>query len=166
MRLLPQQRHVQVAAAAPLALRGALQPRGHAHECALPVGEGPDHAGAPAYLPVQALDGVVGPDPPPVLAGRPSVRQCLGVAIHDDLGGLARLHGADGLEHGRGLRAPRLRYLRQHIPVKADRETPAGGHERNSRQRPEDSVKPSSAPITSRHPSSFTPMATITATFS
>ena len=39
-------------------------------------------------------------------------------------------------------------------------------HERNSRQHSEDSVKPSAAPMTSRYPSSLTPMATITATFS
>ena len=39
-------------------------------------------------------------------------------------------------------------------------------HERNSRQHSADSVKPSAAPMTSRYPSSLTPMATITATFS
>ena len=37
---------------------------------------------------------------------------------------------------------------------------------RKSRQHSADSVKPSAAPMTSRKPSSFTPMATITATFS
>ena len=39
-------------------------------------------------------------------------------------------------------------------------------HERNSRQHSVDSVKPSAAPMTSRQPSSFAPMATVTATFS
>ncbi len=38
--------------------------------------------------------------------------------------------------------------------------------ERKSRQHSDDSVKPSAAPITSLYPSSFTPMATMTATFS
>ena len=40
------------------------------------------------------------------------------------------------------------------------------GRERNSRQHSADSVKPSAAPMTSQYPSSLTPMATITATFS
>lgn len=68
VRLPFQQRHVQIAAGAPLALGHVLEPRGHEHEGAFPVGERPDRAGASAYLAVQALDGVVGPDPLPVLA--------------------------------------------------------------------------------------------------
>ena len=39
-------------------------------------------------------------------------------------------------------------------------------HDRNSRQHSADSVKPSAAPMTSRQPSSLTPIATIAATFS
>ena len=39
-------------------------------------------------------------------------------------------------------------------------------HDRKSRQHSLDSVKPSAQPTTSRHPSSFTPIATMTATFS
>lgn len=39
-------------------------------------------------------------------------------------------------------------------------------HDRKSRQHSADSVKPSAHSITSRQPSSFTPMATMTATFS
>ena len=39
-------------------------------------------------------------------------------------------------------------------------------HDRKSRQHSADSVKPSAAPMISRYPSSLTPMATITATFS
>lgn len=39
-------------------------------------------------------------------------------------------------------------------------------HERNSLQHSEDSVKPSAAPMASRHPSPLTPIFTITATFS
>lgn len=50
MRSLVQQRHVQVASRAPLALRDVLEPRGHEHEGALAVGEGADHARSAAYL--------------------------------------------------------------------------------------------------------------------
>lgn len=71
MRLPFQQGHVQVAAGAPLALSHVLQPRGHEHEGAPPVREGSDHAGSPADLAVQPLDGVVGAYAPPVLAGEP-----------------------------------------------------------------------------------------------
>ena len=39
-------------------------------------------------------------------------------------------------------------------------------HDRKSRQHSDDPVKPSAQPMTSRQPSSFTPIATITATFS
>ena len=39
-------------------------------------------------------------------------------------------------------------------------------HDKKSCQHSLDSVKPSAQPMTSRYPSPFTPMATITATFS
>nr|WP_275100612.1 hypothetical protein [Olsenella uli] len=55
-------------------------------------------------------------------------------------------------------------------PSPADMRTPRGprdlSHERSPRQRSEDSAWPPAAPTASRQPSSFTPMATITATFS
>ena len=67
VRLLAQQRHVQIAPRAPLALGHVLEPGGHEQERGPLVGEGADHAGVPAYLPVQALDGVVCAYAPPVL---------------------------------------------------------------------------------------------------
>ena len=73
MRLLVQQRRIQVATGAPLTLGDVLQPRGHEHEGAPSVREGAHHAGSPADLAVEPLDGVVGPDPPPVLAGEARV---------------------------------------------------------------------------------------------
>lgn len=92
MRLPLQQSHVQIAPRAPLALGHVLEPRGHEHEGALPVGERPDHARAPADLAVQALDGVVGAYAPPVLAREARVRQGLGVSVADDLRGLLQPH--------------------------------------------------------------------------
>ena len=147
MRLLVQQRHVQVAAGAPLAPRDVLEPRGHEHEGASSVREGAHHPGAPADLAVEPLDGVVGPDPPPVGGGEPRVRQGLGAAPADGLRGilephgfrlvgdlgslpprrLARLHDVDRLEHRGDLRAPRLRRLRQNAPVEADGAALVGG---------------------------------------
>ena len=96
-----------------------LEPGGHEHESAPPVWEGTDHARAPADLSVQALDCVVGAYASPVLAREPRVGQGLGAALAHDLGrlpelgllelgrdlerlglgGLARLHGVDRLEH-------------------------------------------------------------------
>ena len=92
---------------------------GHQHERGLAVGKGADHAGAPAYLPVQAFDRVVRPDAPPMLAGHLAVRQRLGEAVAHDLGGrgLARLHRVDGLEHGRDLGALRFRSLGEDVAV-------------------------------------------------
>ena len=55
--LLVQQRHVQVAAGAPLAPRDVLQPRRREHEGGPAVGEGPDHPRSPADLAVEPLDG-------------------------------------------------------------------------------------------------------------
>ena len=91
MRLLVQQRHVQVAAGAPLALGDVLEPGGHEHEGGPPVGEGAHHAGAPANLPVEALYGVVGAYAPPVLTREARVGQGLRVPLADDLGGLPEL---------------------------------------------------------------------------
>ena len=147
MRLLLQQRHVQVAAGAPLALRDVLEPRGHEHEGGPAVGEGAYHPRPATYLAVEPLDGVVGAYAPPVLAGKPGVRQRLGVAVHDDpgrllqpgplelrghlerlgLGGPARLHGVDGLEHGRDLRPLGLGYLGQHVAVEVHGAALVGG---------------------------------------
>lgn len=76
-----------------------------------------------------------------MLAGEPGVRQRLGAAADDDLcrllqfeplelrghlerlglGGPARPHGVDGLEHGRDLRPLGLGDLGQHIAVEVDR---------------------------------------------
>lgn len=57
MRLPLQQRHVQVAAGAILALRDVLAPRAYEHECESPIGGGADHARALADLAVQGLRG-------------------------------------------------------------------------------------------------------------
>lgn len=147
VRLLLQQRHVQVAAGAPtrsprrtLASRSRAlgrfsrrrTPRPHGCACGSPC------SGARLRCRYRS---------PPVLAEKPGVRQRLGVALPDDLGGLVqhgrpelrehlerlglgcltRLHGMDCLEHGRDLRISRLRHLRQHVPVEADRAAPVGG---------------------------------------
>ena len=92
MRLLLQQRHVQVPPRAPLALGDVLEPGRREHEGRPAVGEGADHAGPPADLPVEALDGVVGAYAPPVLAREARVRQGLGVSVADDLRGLLQPH--------------------------------------------------------------------------
>lgn len=73
VRLLLQQRHVQVAPRAPLALRDVLEPRGDEHERRLPVREGAHHAGPSTDLAAEALDGVVGADAGPVLPREPGV---------------------------------------------------------------------------------------------
>lgn len=88
MRLLVQQRRVQVAPRPPLALRDVLEPRGDEHEGRLAVREGADHAGAAADLAVEALDRVVGADPPPVSGREARVGQGLGAALADRLRGL------------------------------------------------------------------------------
>ena len=91
-RLLLEQRRVQVAAGAPFAVADVLQAGGHQHQDGLAVGKGADHAGAPAYLPVQAFDRVVRADAPPMLAGHLASRQRLGEAFAHDLGGLLQPH--------------------------------------------------------------------------
>ena len=63
-----EKRHVQVAARSPLAVGDVLQAGGHKHQGGLAVGKGADHADAPLYFPVQALDRVVRPNAPPMLA--------------------------------------------------------------------------------------------------
>ena len=70
---------------APLALRDVLEPGGHEHEGALPVGKRPDHAGASADLAVESLDGVVRAYAPPVLPREARVGQGLLVALAGDL---------------------------------------------------------------------------------
>jgi hypothetical protein len=47
------------------------------HEGRVAVGEGTDHAGAPADLAHDALERIVGPDAPPVLLGKGVVGQGL-----------------------------------------------------------------------------------------
>ena len=142
-----QQRHVQVAPRAPLALGDVLEPCGHEHEGAPPVGERTDHAGAPADLSVQALDGVVGAYAAPVLAGEPGVGQRLRAAVPDHpggllefhavelgghlqrlgLGGLAGLHGVDRLEHCGDPGALRLGHPREDVPVEVHGAALVGG---------------------------------------
>ena len=131
----------------PLALRDVLEPRGDEHERRLPVREGSRHAGPPSDLAVQPLDGVVGADAAPVLAGEARVRQGLPASAPYDpdglpephplellgdreglgLGGRARPHGVDRLEHGRGCDAPGLRHAGEHVAVEARGAAPAGG---------------------------------------
>ena len=147
MRLLLQQRHVQVPPRAPLALGDVLEPGRREHEGGVPVGERPHHPRPASDLPVEALDGVVGAYAPPVLAGEPGVRQRLGAAVPDDhgglpelgllefgcnleglgLGGLARLHRVDRLQHGGDPRAPGLGDPGQHVAVEVDRAALVGG---------------------------------------
>ena len=81
MRLLVQQRHVQVAARPPLALGDVLEPGGHQHERAPPVGEGASHPRAAPDLAVDAFDGVVGADAAPVLLRESRVRERLRAAL-------------------------------------------------------------------------------------
>ena len=147
MRLLLQQRHVQVPPRAPLALGDVLEPGRREHEGRPAVGEGAHHPGAPADLAVEPLDGVVGAYAPPVLAGEPGVRQGLGEALPHDprglpephalelpgdleglgLGGLARLHGVYGLEHGGDRGAPGLGDPGQHVAVEVHGAALVGG---------------------------------------
>lgn len=96
---------------------------------------------------VQALDRVVDADTAPVLAGEGRVRQGLGGALAGDpggltephplelvrdrerlcLGGLARPHGVDRLEHGRDRGAPGLRHAGEHVAVEVHGAAPVGG---------------------------------------
>ena len=62
MRLLVQQRHVQVPPRAPPALGDELEPGGDEHEGGIAVGEGAGHPRPASDLAVEPLDGVVGPD--------------------------------------------------------------------------------------------------------
>lgn len=66
-------------ASTPLALRDVLEPGDDKHQGAPAVGEDADHPRSPADLVVQALGGVVGPDPCPVLTEEPRVGQSLGI---------------------------------------------------------------------------------------
>ena len=126
--LLLEQGRVQVSAGAPFAVGDVFQAGGHKHQRGFPVGERADDTGSASYLPVEPLDRVVRADAPPRLAGHLAVRQRLGEALAHDLcgllqphrlelgghrprlgrRGLARLHGVDGLEHGRDLRTLRF----------------------------------------------------------
>lgn len=91
-RLLLEQGRVQVAAGAPFVVRDVFQAGGRQHQRGFPIGERADHAGPAPDFPVQALDGVVRADAPPMLAGHLASRQRLGEALVHDLGGLLQLH--------------------------------------------------------------------------
>ena len=66
--------HVHVFLVAPLGARHMAQPGADQHQGGVAIGECPHHPGAPADLPVQPLDHVVGADARPVLAGKIAVR--------------------------------------------------------------------------------------------
>ena len=115
-------------------------PGGHRHQRGFPVGERADDAGSAADLPVQPLDGVVRPDPGPMLHGEVGVGERLGVALAHDLGcraqlhrlervghlgrlgrrGLARFLRMDGLEHLGDPRPLPPRHLAERVAVEAD----------------------------------------------
>lgn len=70
VRLLLEQRRVQVSAGALFAVGDALQTSCcYQHQRGFPVGERADHAGPVPYLPVEALDRIVRADAPPKLSG-------------------------------------------------------------------------------------------------
>ena len=77
---------------ASLALCHVIEPCGHEREGVLSTGEGADYTRAPVGLPARALDGDAGPDPPPVLAREPRVRQGLGLSVSDGPGNLPEPH--------------------------------------------------------------------------
>lgn len=149
VRLLVQQRHVLVAVGPPLALLDVLEPRGDEHEDRPAVGKGALHMGTPADLAAQALDGVVGADTAPALAGEGRVRHGLGEGLADDPsclpeshpvelfgdreglghGGFARPKSVDRLEHGCDGRAPGLRCTGEYVAVEVRSAALAGGLE-------------------------------------
>ena len=69
--------YIHILPVAPLGARHVSQPRADQHQGGIAVRECPHHAGAPADLPVQPLDHVVGTDARPVLAGKIAVGQRL-----------------------------------------------------------------------------------------
>lgn len=99
----PQQRHVQVAPRAPLALGHVLEPVSHEHQRAPAVREGADHARAAADLAVKSPDCVVVPDPPPVLPREAGAVQGLGVPAAHDLRVLPEPHGLELVVDGERL---------------------------------------------------------------
>lgn len=92
-----------------------LQAGGHEHQGGLAVGKGADHAGAPAYFPVQAFDRVVRPNAPPMLARHLAVRQRLGMPVAHRLGGLLEPHRFQVVGHGLGLGGGRFARLHRVI---------------------------------------------------
>ena len=121
VQLLLKQRRIQVAAGAPFAVGDVFQAGGNQHQRGFPVGERADDAGTLSDLPVEPLDRIVRADAPPMLARYLAVRQRLGEALANHLGGLfqphrlelgghrlglgrrgfARFHRVDRLEYGR-----------------------------------------------------------------
>ena len=86
--------HIHVFLAAPLRARDMSQPGADQHQGGVPVRERPHHAGAPADLPVQPLDHIVGADACPMFAGEIAVGQRFFNAVLDFPGSLLQLHGA------------------------------------------------------------------------
>ena len=88
-------------------------PGGHQHQRGFPVGERADDASSAADPPVQPLDGVVRPDPGPMLHGEVGVGGRLGAALAHDLGCRERLHRLERVGHLGRLCLRRLaRFLR------------------------------------------------------
>ena len=100
--------HVHVFLVAPLGACHVAQPRADQHQGGVPVRKCPHHTGAPADLPVQPLDHVVGADARSVLAGKVTIGQCLLNAVLDLLGGLLQFHGVQLGDHGFRLLAGRF----------------------------------------------------------
>ena len=97
-----QMLHVHVLLATPLRTGHMTQPGTDQHEGRVSVREAAHHPSAPADLPVESLNDIIGTDASPVFAGKIAISKSLLNPILHLLGGLFQLHGAQFFYHGPG----------------------------------------------------------------